>query len=75
MKYLYLEICGMVCASCSSEIKTALQVLPGVTEVVVDHHEGNAIVAYDPRLQNQLKVFEIIGELGYQTKSNAFLSP
>ena len=39
-----LKIEGMMCPHCSGRVKTALEALPGVTEAVVSHETGTAIV-------------------------------
>ena len=34
---------GMTCGSCAQHIQTALETLPGVSDVVVSHKEGTAL--------------------------------
>ena len=41
-KTLHVE--GMMCGHCEARVKKALEALPGVTEAVVSHEAGTAIV-------------------------------
>ncbi len=75
MKYLYLDVSGMICAGCSNAVKTRLVSMEGINDASVDHIAGNAIVTYDPRLRNQFEVIELIGKLGYFAKTSQPVPP
>ena len=39
-----LKINGMMCPHCEARVKTCLEAVPGVTEAIVSHEKGEAIV-------------------------------
>ena len=39
-----MKIEGMMCTHCSGRVKKVLEELPGVSEAIVSHEEGTAIV-------------------------------
>ena len=39
-----MEIKGMMCGHCEARVKKALEALPEVTEAVVSHENGTAVV-------------------------------
>ena len=49
-----LKIEGMMCPHCSSRVKKALEELPEVTEAIVSHKEGTAIVKLSAELDDSI---------------------
>lgn len=49
-----LKIEGMMCCHCSSRVKKALEELPEVTEAIVSHKEGTAIVKLSKELDDSV---------------------
>ncbi len=50
-----LKIDGMMCAHCSGRVKNALEALDGVSEAIVSHENGSAIVKGDALNLDALK--------------------
>ncbi len=75
MKYMYIDISGMICAGCSNAIKAKLVQLVGVRDASVDQIAGSAIVTYDPRLLSHYQVMATIEKLGYGAKASQLFSP
>lgn len=49
-KTLYVE--GMMCGHCEARVKKALEALPEVSEAVVSHEAGTAIVTLNADVSN-----------------------
>lgn len=60
-----LQIGGMVCESCSQAITAALQKLPGVHEVQVDHVSGKAVIRHDAARSPRAELVAAVTRLGY----------
>ena len=50
-KTLHVE--GMMCAHCEARVKKALEALPEVSEAVVSHTDGTAIVTLSAEVSNE----------------------
>ena len=50
-KTLYVE--GMMCGHCEARVKKALEALPEVSEAVVSHTDGTAIVTLSAEVSNE----------------------
>ncbi len=60
-----LKIEGMMCPHCEARVKTALQAADGVTEAIVSHEKGEAIIKSDKEISfDALK--EIVEAQGYK---------
>jgi P-type Cu+ transporter len=60
-----LEITGMTCASCSARIERNLAKLPGVLHANVNLATEKATVEYDPATVDEVKMVELVKDLGY----------
>ena len=49
-----MKIEGMMCGHCEARVKKCLEALPEVTEAVVSHTEGTAIVKLNAALDNEV---------------------
>ncbi|XP_021785339.1 copper-transporting ATPase 2 isoform X1 [Papio anubis] len=62
----FLQIKGMTCASCVSNIERNLQKEAGVLSVLVALMAGKAEVKYDPEVIQPLEVAQLIQDLGFE---------
>ncbi|HLO14547.1 MAG TPA: heavy metal translocating P-type ATPase [Anaerolineales bacterium] len=62
---LALPISGMSCASCLSYVESALKVLPGVSNVVVNLATNKANLSYDPQLVKVDDMRRAVEDVGY----------
>nr|XP_037842590.1 copper-transporting ATPase 2 isoform X2 [Chlorocebus sabaeus] len=62
----FLQIKGMTCASCVSNIERNLQKEAGVLSVLVALMAGKAEVKYDPEVIQPLEIAQLIQELGFE---------
>ena len=63
-----MEIKGMMCMHCSGRVKNALETLDGVTEAIVSHEEGNAIVKMSEEIADEV-LTKIVTDQGYEVVS------
>ncbi|KAM5288579.1 copper-transporting ATPase 2 isoform 23-T23 [Ctenodactylus gundi] len=62
----FLEVKGMTCASCVSNIERTLQKEAGVLSVLVALMSGKAEVKYNPEVIQPPKIAQLIQDLGFQ---------
>ncbi|XP_050622212.1 copper-transporting ATPase 2 isoform X2 [Macaca thibetana thibetana] len=62
----FLQIKGMTCASCVSNIERNLQKEAGVLSVLVALMAGKAEVKYDPEIIQPLEIAQLIQDLGFE---------
>ncbi|XP_007943420.1 copper-transporting ATPase 2 [Orycteropus afer afer] len=62
----FLQISGMTCASCVSNIERNLQKEAGVLSVLVALMAGKAEVKYDPEIIQPLEIAQLIENLGFE---------
>ncbi|XP_011794355.1 PREDICTED: copper-transporting ATPase 2 isoform X5 [Colobus angolensis palliatus] len=62
----FLQIKGMTCASCVSNIERNLQKEAGVLSVLVALMAGKAEVKYDPEVIQPLEIAQLIQDLGFE---------
>lgn len=62
-----IKIEGMMCGNCEAHVKKALEAIDGVTNVVVSHEKGNAIVEGENLLDEKLT--NAVVEEGYKVIS------
>ncbi|XP_061581096.1 copper-transporting ATPase 1 isoform X2 [Cololabis saira] len=61
----YIQIGGMTCASCVSNIERNLKNEPGIYSVLVALMASKAEVRYNPEVIDPLKIVECVKELGF----------
>ena len=49
-----MKITGMMCGHCEASVKKALEEIPGVTEAVVSHEKGTAIVTMSEAVADEV---------------------
>lgn len=64
-QHLEIPVTNMHCASCASNIETALHKLPGVQEAVVNFTSQDARVAFDPEQVGTNEIVSQIQDTGY----------
>ena len=64
-KTLYVE--GMMCMHCESRVKQALETVDGVTEAVVSHEKGTAVVKTSSDIPDEI-LKEAVEKQGYTVK-------
>ena len=60
-----IKIEGMMCPHCEARVKKALEELPEISEAIVSHKEGNAIIKLVSDISDD-KIKNTIGEQGYK---------
>ena len=60
-----LKIEGMMCPHCEARVKTALEAADGVTEAIVSHEKGEAIIKSDKEISLD-SMREIVEAQGYK---------
>lgn len=61
----HLEITGMTCGGCISNVTHALKAIPGVGDVKVSLSPGEATVQYDERLTSPDRLKSAVKDAGY----------
>ena len=59
---------GMSCSHCEQSIKNAIEILNGVSNVIIDLGEKKVIVEYDDELISVETIKDKIKDQGYQVK-------
>uniref|UniRef100_A0A8C6FNZ7 Copper-transporting ATPase 2 n=1 Tax=Moschus moschiferus TaxID=68415 RepID=A0A8C6FNZ7_MOSMO len=65
-KKCFLQISGMTCASCVSNIERNLQKEPGILSVLVALMAGKAEVKYNPEVIQPLEIAKLVQDLGFE---------
>lgn len=60
-----IKIEGMMCPHCEARVKSTLEALEGVTEAIVSHEKGEAIVKSDKEISYET-LKEIVEAQGYK---------
>lgn len=60
------KLSGLHCASCSLNIDSDLEDLPGVIETSTSYAKQESVITYDPKLTTPAKFKAVIEKLGYQ---------
>ena len=60
-----LKIEGMMCGNCEMHTKKALEALDGVTEALVSHKTGTAVVTLEKEVSNDI-LMQAVDDQGYQ---------
>ncbi|MDO8662958.1 MAG: heavy metal translocating P-type ATPase [Candidatus Omnitrophota bacterium] len=66
MDKITLNISGMHCASCASNIESALRKLPGVSDAQVNFATEKAYIEFDPQILEAKNLITAIEKIGYQ---------
>jgi copper chaperone CopZ len=61
-----LKLSGLHCSSCSLNIDSDLEDLPGVIATSTSYAKQESVITYDPKLVSPAKFSEVIQGLGYQ---------
>jgi copper chaperone CopZ len=63
---LTLKLDGLHCSSCSLNIDSELEDLPGVLSVTTSYAKQESVINYDPKLAKPSQFTSIIEKLGYK---------
>jgi copper chaperone len=63
---IILNIAGMACGGCASNVTQVLQALPGVVQVEVSLGEAKAEIRFDPALVQIEQVKSAVERAGYR---------
>ena len=66
MDKIVLNILGMHCASCPSNIEGALKKVPGVTSAQVNFAQEKAYIEFDPKKLNVQDLIAVVEKTGYK---------
>ena len=61
-----LKLSGLHCSSCSLNIDSDLEDLPGVISTSTSYAKQLSTITYDPKLTSPIKFKEVIEKLGYE---------
>ena len=62
------DVAGMTCGGCESNVRKAVEALPGVTSVLIEPESGRATVAFDPALTAASTLAGAITAAGYPAR-------
>ncbi|WP_394994016.1 mercuric transport protein MerTP [Emticicia sp.] len=65
---------GMTCSGCEHHVKTEINKLKGIVEVVVSYEKGNAIVKFDSKQTNIKEIEKAINSTGYKSLKSKIIS-
>ncbi|ASE62083.1 mercuric transport protein MerTP [Chryseobacterium indologenes] len=65
---------GMTCSGCEQHIKTEINRLKGIVEVVVSYEKGNAIVKFDSKQTSITEIENAINSTGYKAINSKTIS-
>ena len=63
-----MKIEGMMCGHCEASVKKGLEALPEVTEAIVSHEAGTAVVTLNSELSNDV-LKKTVEDLDYKVIS------
>lgn len=61
-----LKLSGLHCSSCSLNIDSELEDLPGVISTSTSYAKQESVITYDPGLTDPSQFSSVIQKLGYQ---------
>ncbi len=61
-----LKLSGLHCSSCSLNIDSEIDDLPGVISTKTSYAKQESVITYDPALTDPSKFISIIKKLGYK---------
>lgn len=65
---------GMTCTGCEHHVKTEIQKLKGIVEVLVSYEKGNAIVKFENGKTNVEEIEKAINSTGYKVVKHKILT-
>jgi len=65
---------GMTCSGCEHHVKTEINKLKGIVEVVVSYDKGNAVVKFDSKQTNIEEIEKAINSTGYKSLKSKTIS-
>lgn len=65
---LTLEVEGIVCTGCSTDMETVLRDTDGVLDVTVSYADGTVVIIYDPAEINQEALLARVDGFGMKTR-------
>lgn len=65
---------GMTCSGCEHHVKTEINKLKGIVEVVVSYEKGNAFVKFDSKQTNIEEIEKAINSTGYKSLKSKIIS-
>ena len=63
-----MNITGMMCGHCEARVKKVLEELPQVTEAIVSHENGTAVVVLSADISNE-ELTKTVTDQGYEVTS------
>lgn len=66
-KSFNMQIEGMMCPHCEARVKKALEAIEGVSEAVVSHQQGSAVVKADSKVSEEA-LTKAVTDAGYEVK-------
>ncbi len=66
MNQTTIDVSGMACEGCESNVVSALDALEGVTSATADHESGAVDVEYDPSAVDEGSIASAIEDAGYE---------
>lgn len=64
-----LKLSGLHCSSCSLNIDSEIEELPGVISTSTSYAKQESVITYDPKLTDPSKFTSVIKKLGYKVIS------
>jgi copper chaperone CopZ len=61
-----LKLDGLHCSSCSLNIDSEIEEMPGVLSVSTSYAKQESVISYDPKLVDPTKFTPVIEGLGYK---------
>jgi copper chaperone CopZ len=68
------KIEGMTCTGCEHHVKSEINKLKGITEVIVSYEKGNAIVSFDNKQVTVNDIIKAINSTGYKATNHKIIS-
>jgi len=65
-----LKLSGLHCSSCSLNIDSELEDLPGVISTSTSYAKQESVITYDPKLARPAQFNVVIEKLGYKVLSS-----
>lgn len=66
--HLTLQVEGIVCSGCATDMETVLRGTDGVLDVAVSYADGTMAIIYDPTEINQEALLTRVGGFGMRTR-------
>ena len=60
-----ITVKGMMCSHCEAHVKKALEAIPEVTEAVVSHEKGSAVITLSKEVPDEM-LKKAVEEEGYK---------